>query len=335
MNKDLFISEVVCQMSCVLDANQANKLKQVLITSLQNKCLIEEETRLVPVDSSNNSHIVDLYIAELYSDRHSESTIKQYRRAVLNLINTVQKNIADITKDDLMCYHISMQKKGLSDNTLINERRYLKVFFRWCQQNEIINKNPYDRIKNIVKQPPVKKTILSDAEIVRMKDVCTKPVELALVDFLLSTGVRVGELISLKLADVDWTTGVVSVYASKTSTERKVYLTAEALKHLTDYRNSLNPTKLNNSSLFVSRTYQPLSAEGAEYMLQKIAQSAHVNKHITVHVFRKTLATKLFRAGASTSVIQSILGHKNFATTSTYYCSIDAQDVRSEFLKLM
>jgi site-specific recombinase XerD len=188
---------------------------------------------------------------------------------------------------------------------------------------------------NVTKQPPIKKNILTDEEIAKLRDCCNRPIEIALLDFLLSTGVRVGELTSIKLSDVDFMNKSVKVFATKTNQERVVYLKADAMKHIVDYRNSLNQSKIKNDYLFLSRTYTKLSSESVEYILHQLELRAGINKRITVHVFRKTLASNLFRMGSSPATIASILGHKDFSTTSKFYCSIDTDNIKSEFFKYM
>lgn len=245
------------------------------------------------------------------------------------------KSVREISKEDITFYLIKLQKRGLTENTLINERRYLRTFFKWLHDNDYIDKNPFSKIKNPIKQPFVKKTILTEQEIVLMRDSCSNIKELALFDFLLSTGVRVGELINLKITDVNWQNGTVYVFASKTNKARNTYLDAMALKHLIDYRRSLPQEKIKCDNLFLSRIYSPLSAEGAEYLLHKISVKANIDKKITVHVFRKTFATRMIRAGAKASSVQNILGHKNYATTEKYYLEITEDDAKNDFYKYM
>ena len=335
MNKDQFMNEVIQRMSNSLSQEQASELKDTMIILLHNKNIAEETTELAVVEQISNEHLLELYAAELYADQHSKLTIEQYVRASRKMLdNFGNKNVKDITKEDITFYLIKLQQRNLSENTLINERRYLRTFFRWLNDNDYIDKNPFLRIKNPIKQPFVKKTILTEQEIALMRDSCQNTKELALFDFLLSTGVRVGELVNIKTSDVNWQDGAVYVFAPKTNKARTAYLNATALKHLIDYRESIDKNKLKCDNLFVSRVYKPLSAEGVEYILHKITENAKIDKHITVHVFRKTFATRMMRAGAKTSSVQNILGHKNFATTEKYYLEITEEDAKKDFYRL-
>ena len=182
-----------------------------------------------------------------------------------------------------------------------------------------------------IKRQEKQKEFLTDNEIVHLRDACQNDKRsLALVDFLLSTGVRVSECSNVKLEDVNLNTGEVNIYATKTGTWRKVYLDSNALKHLNDYLSSradtceyvfVNTRKKNNTTTRMRNST-------IEKIIQKRCGTAQIRKKCTVHLFRKTLATRLYKRGMDIAVIAKILGHNSVRTTEKYYLTICDQDIK-------
>ena len=336
MQTDSFILDIVSDMMNTLTQNQLGQLRDVLTKRLINKEIRPLETTLIDAFKlKDNNYYLGLYKAELYANGRSIKTIEQYIRSNKIVLETIGKPISDITKNDIVLYRAVRQSKRLSENSLTNEKRYQCVFFKWLFDNGYISKNPCANIKDNIRPPYVRKNTINDYELINMKDACKNITERALLDFLISTGVRVGELINLKLNDVNFTTGSVHIYATKTHRDRTVFLNADSLKHLIDYRNSLNTTKLNNDYLFINRYYKKFSESSVEDYIHRIAKRANIERPITVHSFRKTLASNLSAMGMEMNLISEILGHASTATTSKYYCKVDKDYLRYEFYKYM
>lgn len=336
MTTDNFILDVCYDMMNILSQEQLGKLKAILTKRLVNKEIKPIETALVDISKiKDNEYYLNLYMAELYANGRSKKTIEQYIRSNRNILETIGKPIIDITKNDIVLYRAMRQSKGLAETSLLNEKRFQDVFFKWLFDNEYVHKNPCSNIKNNIRPPYVKKNIVNNYELINMKDVCKNTLERALIDFLSSTGIRVGELINLKLNDVNFTTGNVHIYATKTHRDRTVFLNADALKHLIDYRNSLDINKINNDYLFLNRYNKKMSESSAEDYIHRIAKRANIERPITIHSFRKTLASNLSAMGMDMNLVSEILGHASTATTSKYYCKVDKDHLRYEFYKYM
>lgn len=232
-------------------------------------------------------------------------------------------------------YLAGLTQKGYSLNTIDNTRKYIKAFFNWLAWNDYIAKNPFDCLK-CTRREEVKKVVLTEKEIEEMRDACMTKKELAIFDFLNSTGVRVSEITNLTVDDVDFVTGKIHVYAIKTKTHRTAFLDAKALKHLIDYRSELAQRGIYSDALFLGGkrnkdgTYHAIGKNGVERILHQLEDRARIRKSVTVHVIRKTFASRLSKKGIKPEVIQYLLGHANFATTAKFYISIDDADIKHE-----
>lgn len=176
-----------------------------------------------------------------------------------------------------------------------------------------------------------KKEILTSEEILKLRDSCVLPVDLALLDFLVSTGVRVEECHRLNIEDINFDSNCVSVYAPKTKRYRTVFLTPEASKHIHDY---LDFRHDDNPALFVFRGSR-MSNQCIEVHLRRLAERAGINKHCTVHLFRRTLASTLHAKGMNDLDIATILGHNDVQTTIKYYINNDIGNLEHNFSKFM
>lgn len=196
--------------------------------------------------------------------------------------------------------------------------------------NGYIQKNPYTKL-HLKDNEAKKKEILTSEEILKLRDSCVLPVDLALLDFLVSTGVRVEECHRLNIEDINFVSNYVSVYAPKTKRYRTVFLTPEASKHIQDY---LDFRHDDNPALFVFRGSR-MSNQCIEVHLRRLAERAGINKHCTVHLFRRTLASTLHAKGMNDLDIATILGHNDVQTTIKYYINNDIGNLEHNFSKFM
>lgn len=328
--KEAIIKETLFEMSAELGSENLIKLENVLRIKM-NRCRIEEEITELSTYIDDNEYIIKLFVANKRLENLSEKSINQYVNATRNMLNYMNKNYKDITTNDIK-YYLAMyqQTRKVAQNTLANIKRFVSAFFGWAADEEYIAKNPVRAIKTI-KQQFKKKEFLTKEEIVNMRDACKTLRETALLDFLLSTGVRVSELVSLNIKDVDFSKEEVSIYASKTRSYRTGYLNENAKKHLLDY---LGSRKDENEALFISkRKNGRINTQRVQKELQSIAERAGVSKHVTVHLFRKTFATNLYNSGCDIVIIKELLGHANIATTEKHYASVNQTEVRREHMR--
>lgn len=299
--------------------------------------VIDNCTEIVKTEIVSNEQMLSKFIFEQKICGLSDNTIKQYKRETERFFSVVNKNFLEVNTDDISYYLAILMSKKISVNSVDNSRKFLKPFFKWLYESEYIPKDIFLKIKPI-KRIEKQKDFFTDDEIVNMRDVCQNDTRaLALVDFLLSTGLRVSECSNLKLENIDFNTGVVNVYATKTSQWRKVYLDSNALKHLHDY---LNTRTDNCPYVFVNTRHVKgqitrMKNESMQKIVQKYCKEAKIYRHCHVHLFRKTLATRLYRHGMDIKMIATILGHKNLTTTETYYLSLHSNDIKHLYNKCL
>lgn len=325
--KETMIKEILFDMSMEIGTNELRKLENILRIKTRN-CKIEEETTELSTYIDDNDYIIKLFVANKRLENLSEKTIKQYVSATKNMLCFMNKNYKDVKTNDIKGYLATYHEtRKIQLNTLANIKRFLSAFFTWAEDEEYIEKNPVRPIKAI-KQQAKKKEFLSKEEIVNMRDACKTLRETALLDFLLSTGVRVSELTSLNIKDVDFSKEEVNIYATKTRAFRTGYLNENAKIHLLDY---LNSREDDSEALFIStRENKRINTQRIQKELQNIAERAGVTKHVTVHLFRKTFATNLYNSGCDIVIIKELLGHANIATTEKHYASVNQVEIRRE-----
>lgn len=325
--KDEITSSILNDLTEKLDYEQLKLLESSLIRNLYNVEISEANTQL-STSCVDNDIALQYYIMSLTVEQHSTKTMAQYQRHVRSLFDFLNKDFRDITSEDIKYYLAIMSKtRHWKASTTNNTRKFIKTFFAWANENEYISKDPFVKIKSFKTSQPMKCT-LSETEVEAIRDKASTPSELAIVDFLNATGLRVSELCLLDRNDIDFQTGTVSVYAPKTKTHRTVFMDAKAQKHLADYyaiRTDQNP------SAFATDQGVRIYPNKIEMLLRKLSASAGITKHVTVHTFRKTLASRLFRRHVDLLTIATILGHSSTATTEKYYISVDSDAIHHQY----
>lgn len=329
--KERFINDILMAEQRELTNDQLKMLEINLRVWSRNISFHEECTQL-STKNDNNEYIIKLFISHKKLENLSERSIEQYVRTVWKMLEYLNKNYKDVTADDIK-YYLAIYKtqNKVSSTTLAGTKRFLSAFYGWAAEEGLIQKNPVRAIKGI-KPDPIKKEFLTEHEKELLRDNCKTTRELALVDFLLSTGIRVGELVTLNRDDVNFQMGTVNIVGHKARKFRTVYLSAKASKHLKDY---LEGRVDNDPALFVGtrKPYNRLGNTSYESILKNIAKRAGIQKHCTVHLFRKTLATTLHRNGCSLEYISEILGHASTNTTRQCYLTICQEDIQAAFNK--
>lgn len=318
MTKAEIISKVLMDMGDVIGSNELRTLKDCLHRCLYGVMIVEESTEIMVIDRVGNDELLTKFLFERKIEGLSDATLLQYKRETERFFNIVDKHYSEVKPDDINYYLAILLSQHISVNSVDNARKFIKPFFKWLYENDYINKDIFINIRPI-KRIDKQKEFLTNEEITKVRDASRDDTRsLALIDFLLSTGIRVSECSNLKISDVDFEKGEVNIYATKTNEWRKVYLDSNALKHLQDYLNTrtdTSPYLFVNSKCSHGGEITQMSKASIEKIIHQCCKKAEIKKHCTVHIFRKTLATRLYKRGMDITVIARILGHRSVTTT--------------------
>lgn len=308
------IDIVKSEMLNYLNAQQMDRLDKVLEHVLWDVVITKENKMPVQSTRSNEEFLFNFLEAKQL-EGCSPKTIKYYRGTLIKILSIINKSVVAITTEDVRKYLTDYQKiNACSKSNLDNIRRILSSFFMWLENENYILKSPVRRIHKIRTTKPVKETI-SDESMEIMRDNAAHPRDLAIIDMLASTGMRVGELCKLNIADVDFE-NQECVVLGKGDKERIVYFDARAKVHL---RNYLSGRDDDNPALFVSllKPHKRLEISGVEARLRKLGKELNIDK-VHPHKFRRTLATKAIDKGMPVEQLQTLLGHNQINTTMEY-----------------
>ena len=314
-----FIQEVEEALTRRYDPEEIAVISNIVTKTLSEYEITERCTELAPLDDFNE-RILKRFRACLLIEGKAESTAKQYIRSCKKLDDKIHKRYDEIDVYDLRYYLALETDRGLSKQTVENQRANLSAFFSWLTNEDIITKNPFRQISTIKCDKKVRK-IFSDVELDALRSACQKSKERAIFEVLLSTGIRVDELASMEVCDIDRNTLSVHVKHGKGSKERITYISEVAMKHLMTY---LNGRKEAGSSLLYNKFHKPLSTDGIRHILNAVADRAGV-ECVHPHRFRRTFATIMYKRGMPIQEIQALLGHSNINTTTLYIQMDDAQ----------
>jgi len=329
MSKDYrmsFVGDVETALASLFQSDQILKISNAVIKALENYEITERYTDLVPLDDTNE-RLIKRYKACLMVDGKSEKTIYQYERTVRKLIRTIPRNVTEMGVYDIRFFLAMEQDRGVSSRTMENIRANLSAFFQWLADDDIIPKNPIAKLKPI-KYPDEVRKPFAEVEIDDLRSACRNLKERAIVEMLLSTGVRVSELASMEVKDVNTSDLTVHVIHGKGAKERMTYTTAVCTKHLLAY---LEDRPGTGKALFYNRKHEPLNDGGIRFILNEIAKRAGV-ENVHPHRFRRTFATNLAKRGMNIQEIQRLLGHSDINTTMTYVC-VDSGQIQASYNK--
>ena len=310
--KQQIISEVVQQMLPHLDNAQMQQLQKVLENTLFG-CKITARTE--KKDTDDNPKLIDAFVAAKRIEGCSEKTLKYYRITIETMVASIDKGIRHIQTEDLRSYLTDYQSKNQSSRvTIDNIRRILSSFFSWLEDEDYILKSPVRRIHKVKTATNIKETY-TDEDLEKMRDNCTELRDLAMIDMLASTGMRVGEMVLLNRNDIDFNERECIVFG-KGSKERVVYFDARTKIHLQNY---LRSRKDDNPALFVSlkSPYERLKIGGVEVRLREFGKQLGLQR-VYPHKFRRTLATTAIDKGMPIEQLQQLLGHRKIDTTLQY-----------------
>ena len=298
---------ILNEMAEYLDVAQMKKLQEVLL-----KNLVTETTKTA---ETSNAEYLKLFLDAKRIEGCSDRTLQYYRTTVEQMLKKVTTPIRRITTDEIRAYLVDYQQNGRCGKvTVDNIRRNISSFFSWLVEEDYILKSPMRRIHKI-KTKTVVKEVISDESMERMRDAGTEKRDLAILDLLYSTGIRVGELVRLNISDVDLEQRECIVFG-KGDKERRVYFDAKAKVHLTEY---LASRRDGNPALFVTldAPYTRLKISGVEIRLRQLGRRLSLER-IHPHKFRRTMATRAIDKGLPIEQVQKILGHAQIDTTMQY-----------------
>lgn len=327
MNKTDFINEILAEVSNSFDEQQTGYLKMIFTVKLHDIDLVKRETAL-STEVRDNEYILKRWMIDMLANGRSQKTITAYITTVRRFLQDTGKNFDEINYQDISDYlALKQYRDKISTNYKSTMNRYFSSFYKWAYKKHH-TKNDVTREFEYIKPILKKKERLSDLEVQMIRDYCKNDTrELAMVDFLFSTGIRVGELSSLNIRDVDFNIGIVQVYGEKSREYRTVFLDAKALKHLKDYLATREDT---NKALFVGirKPNKRLENTALNSLLKKIGTGAGVSIKTTCHVFRKTFASTMYLRGVDIVTISRLLGHSSTEITLKYYLMEDLDDMR-------
>ena len=313
--KEQLITEITRQMLPYLDNYQMEQLQETLSHCFWGVQVSPEEETDQIKEKETNSELLDMFISAKRVEGCSEKTLKYYQASIMRLFSTVDIPAIRMRTDDLRGYLSEYQQTSqCSKSNIDNIRRILSSFFAWLEDENYILKSPVRRIHKIKSNQPVKETY-TDESLEIMRDQCGCLRDLALIDLLSSTGMRVGELVRLNRSDIDFENRECVVFG-KGSKERPVYFDARTKIHLKNYLDSRTD---KNPALFVSliQPFKRLEISGVEIRLRNLGRKLGITK-VHTHKFRRTLATRAIDKGMPIEQVQRLLGHAKIDTTMQY-----------------
>ena len=298
---------IINAMTEVLNASQLRKLQEVLLKELA----VNESAQ----QSTSNDEYLQMFLNAKKIEGCSERTVQYYQVTIKHFLRAIDTKVQKISTEEIRQYLVDYQ--GINDcskTTVDNIRRNISSFFSWLEEEDYILKSPMRRIHKI-KATQVVKTIISDEEIEKLRGSCQHARDLAIIDLLYSTGIRVGELVRLNRKDINFNDRECIVLG-KGDKERKVYFDAKAKIHLQEY---LKMRSDDNDALLVTldAPHVRLKISGVEIRLRNLGKQAKVER-IHPHKFRRTMATRAIDKGMPVEQVQKLLGHSQIDTTMQY-----------------
>lgn len=312
---------ILNEMSEYLSIAQMKKLQEVMLDAFSGK--IEKRKQI------SNREYLRMFLAAKTIEGCSKRTIQYYRVTIEKMLTVMNQPIRKISTDDMRSYLSQYQEwNGCSKVTVDNVRRNISSFFSWLEEENYILKSPMRRIHKIKTNQQVKE-IITDEDIERLRDSCSCKRDLAMIDLLYSTGIRVGELVNLNISDVNFEARECVVFG-KGGKERKVYFDAKSKLHLQAY---LSSRVDDNEALFVTldAPHDRLKISGVEIRMRSLGRSNNM-KRIHPHKFRRTMATRAIDKGMPIEQVQKILGHSQIDTTMQY-AMVNQSNVKSSHRK--
>lgn len=308
----------------VFDADSVEVISRKLTTVLSEYEVVKRCTDVVVYDDDND-RMIKRYCACLVVDGKSKNTIYAYQCTLRRFSEFIGKKLTEISAYDIRYYLACCKENGLENSTIENARSNLSAFFQWMADEEIIAKNPCASIKPI-KCPDKERFPFTSVELDALRHACNRPKERAIIELLVSSGIRVAELANMDVTDIDFHERTVHVRNGKGGKDRTTYMSDVAKVHLQKY---LSTRKDDNVALISNKNYQRICTGGIRRVLNAVAKRANVS-NVHPHRFRRTFATSMARRGMPVQEIQKLLGHTSLQTTMKYVC-VDDTKVKASY----
>lgn len=324
INKNDIINEVITRMGNTLDKDEREQLKTVLLVTLKDYNLIANET-LPSVAVKDNQWLMERFMIDMIAAGLEESTIRQYVYIVRKFFDYTGLNYCDVTGQHVTDYlAIRQYKDHISQSYKATIRRYLNVFFQWGYRKHHID---IDVMRDVdsVKFERKKKERLTDDEVARCRYAAQNDLRAAaLLELMLATGMRVGEIQNLQIEDLDFSKEEIRIWGEKTNTERFGYMNAECKMALQRYIGDRN-----TGPVFVrKRCNIGISSSILETIAKDIAARANCHVIATVHIYRKTFASITYRRTNDVLLVSRLLGHADTEITTKYYLIDDVDNMK-------
>ena len=323
--KEQLINTVLRSMQASLNNAQLVLLRDALHHCLANVAVAEVQEHSAPSEQLSSERLLSLFLDAKRVEGCSDKTVHYYETTLRKMIITLHMEVTEVRTEDLRTYLAEYrQRTDCSKANIDNLRRIFSSFFSWLEDEDYILKSPVRRIHKIKSEKQVKETY-SDETLEALRDGCTCLRDLAMIDLLASTGVRVSELVRLNRADIDFE-GRECVVFGKGSKERPVYFDARTKVHLKNYLASRTD---DNPALFVTlqKPHRRLEISGVEIRVRQLGRRLDLCR-VHPHKFRRTLATRAIDKGMPVEQVQRLLGHSKIETTMEY-AMVDQSNVRN------
>lgn len=336
LNKILI--DVCNQMSSTLNKEQLETLKNILYISFHGKSVVEEKCEIIPAETNEDVRMIKLFVASKRVSGRTEATLKQYVGEIRYCRNFIGKSFKDITTMDLRWYLGEMKEiRNNKMSTICNKIKYLNSFYTFLVSEQIVTYNPVSRI-----EPPKVENVMRKAftifDMEALRNACENVRNRMVVEFLYATGLRVSELISLNIGDIDLSKKEFTV-VGKGNKERVVYFSDTAYFHLKQYfawrekEEGRQIGEMMDRPLIVSikKPYERMKKEGIEVLCRKLGDKAGVY-NVHPHRFRRTFATDMAARGMKIEELAKLMGHSKIDTT-LIYCDIRQDNIKSSYYK--
>lgn len=328
MTKNELINEVAYELSTTMTKEQLDRMKITLFVKLQDFELTEIK-QLPMVEEHDNEWLLERYCVDSVASGLHKSTIRSYVNAVRAFFQFANKNYKYITAQDITDYlAIRSYRDHISQNYKATIYRYLNTFFQWAFRKKHIPDNIADGVDK-VKQVQRKKDRLTDEEIVCIRESLTGIRDKALFELMLSTGMRVGEIVRLNVGDIDLKNQRITIFGEKTDKYRTGMLTFSAVNAL---RNYIGSRPDDDPLFYAQKSHKRMSKRSIEEFARNMAVNGGVDRiKATVHVYRKTFASVLYRKTGDILLVSKLLGHAKSDMTVQYYLIDDIEEMQHKF----
>lgn len=330
MMKQDIINRILLDVHHLFDERQLLALRESLEFQMEDVELIQASDRST-LRQRENADLLNAYLSAKSIEGCSARTLAYYRSTLEKMLEARPKALAAFSTTDIRTYLTEYQEEHhLGKVSVDNMRRIFSSFFSWLEEEDYVVKSPVRRIHK-VRSEKIVKDVLNDEALETLRDGCKHIRDLVIIDMLVSTGIRVGELVKINIADIDFNERQC-VVLGKGSKERQVYFNARTKIHLEEYLQSRTD---NNPALFVTldEPHERLSISGVETRMRKLGESVNI-PHVHPHKFRRTMATMAIDKGMPIEQVQLLLGHVKIDTT-LHYAMVSQANVKNAHRKFI